>query len=292
MQCPTCQKEAKKHGKDRKGNQRFKCHFCIITFTEPRNKPLDNMRLDFNKALLVLNLLAEGNSIRSTERITQVHRDTILNLLVLVGQKCERFLENRIQNIKVKDVQADEIWTFVSMKEKTLKAKSEDYKNRFGWEAIDKMGDAYTFVGFERNTKLVLCWHLGRRTSEDTLKFSRKLNAATADKSFQITTDGFAQYRWHIVHELAHKEIDFAQLIKVYATPQGEEHRYSPPQVVDCIRQPVFGNPDERRVCTSHVERQNLSIRTFLRRFVRLTLGFSKKWENLKAALAFFFRLV
>jgi transposase-like protein len=119
MQCPKCQNEAKKHGRDRKGNKWYKCHSCLITFTEPQDKPLDDMRLPMDKALLVLNLLAEGNSIRSTERITGVHRDTIMNLLVTVGAKCEVFLDERIQAVPVKDVQADEIWTFVEMKEKT-----------------------------------------------------------------------------------------------------------------------------------------------------------------------------
>ena len=247
------------------------------------------MRLNYDRALLVLNLLAEGNSVRSTERITKVHRDTILNLLVTVGSKCERFLETRLQNIPVKDVQADEIWTFVAMKEKTLKARTASGLFQDDFERVDKLGDAYTFVGFERHTKLVLCWHLGRRTAEDTRAFSKKLARATADDSFQITTDGYAPYRDAIVRALENKNIDFAQLIKVYARPQDDDHRYSPPKVVDVIRQPVFGDPDESRICTSHVERQNLSIRTFMRRFVRLTLGFSKKWENLKAALAFFF---
>jgi IS1 family transposase len=166
------------------------------------------------------------------------------------------------------------------MKEKTKKrVKKYD----------DDLGDAYTFVAFERNTKLILAWHLGRRTFSDTWLFTQKLATATADHNFQVTTDGFAQYRDTIVHELGHKEIDFAQLIKVYATPQGDEHRYSPPVVVDIISNVILGDPDPKRICTSIVERNNLTIRMQMRRFTRLTNAFSKKRENLRCALALFF---
>jgi transposase-like protein/IS1 family transposase len=286
MVCHNCKTEAKKHGKDRKGNRRYKCHTCIKTFIEPQDKPLDAMRLPLGKAVVCLQLLVEGNSIRSTERITGIHRDTILKLVVLAGERAERLLEQRIQAVPVTNVQCDEIWAFVGMKEKTK------IKKRMQWGSYEQsrdLGDAYTFVAFERHTKLVLTWHLGRRTFDDTWKFTKKLDRATWDKRFQITTDGFAQYWDTIVHELGHKGIDFAQLIKMYATPQDEEHRYSPPIVVDCIRQTIYGEPAKNNICTSHVERQNLTIRMQMRRFTRLTNAFSKKRANLKAAVALFF---
>src|SRR5215213_537722 len=284
MVCHKCKVEAKKNGKDRKGNQRFRCDACSKTFTEAQDKPLDNMYLPVDKAEQCLKLLVEGCSLRSVERITGVALRTLLKLLVVVGTKCERFLESRITDIHVKDVECDEIWAFVSMKEKTKKKKVWD-----SFEQEQGSGDAYTFVGFERNTKLVLAWHLGRRTFDDTWLFTKKLATATADKSFQITTDGFAQYKDTIVHELGHKNIDFAQLIKIYATPAGDEHRYSPPVVVDIQSNVIYGNPDPKRICTSIVERQNLTIRMQMRRFTRLTNAFSKKRENLKWALALFF---
>ena len=133
--------------------------------------------------------MVEGNSIRSVERITGVHRDTILRLLVLCGQRCERFLEERIKDMPVRDVECDEIWSFVGMKEKTKRKQVWDIDSN-----VDDLGDAYTFVAIERNTKMILTWHLGRRTFDDTWKFTKKLAKATADKSFQVTTDGFALF--------------------------------------------------------------------------------------------------
>jgi transposase-like protein/IS1 family transposase len=284
MVCHNCQIEAKKRGKDRKGNQRYSCTSCSKSFIEPQDKPLDGMYLPIETAELCIALLVEGNSLRSTERLTGISINTLMKLLVVVGEKCEKLLDSRIQNVAVKDVECDELWCFVSMKEKTKKKKV--------WDSFDKeqdSGDAYTFVGFERNTKLVLAWHMGRRTFDDTWAFTKKLDKATSDDSFQVTTDGFAQYRDTIVHELGHKNIDFAQLIKIYAAPSEEERRYSPPVVVDIQTNVICGNPDPKRICTSIVERNNLTIRMQMRRFTRLTNAFSKKRENLKWALALFF---
>src|SRR5262245_58992993 len=119
MNCPTCQSGlTKKFGKDRKGHQRFRCNACKTTFQAEREKPLGEMTLAIEKVISVLRLLVEGCSIRTTERITGVHRDTILNLLVMIGGKCERMLEAMIQGIRVKDVQCDEVWGFIQMKEK------------------------------------------------------------------------------------------------------------------------------------------------------------------------------
>ena len=128
------------------------------------------MRLPVEKAVSILQLLVEGCSVRSVERVTGVHRDTILNLLVVAGERCTRLLETRVKNIAVKDVEADEIWGFVSMKEKTKTTKGIDDVT---------VGDAYCFIAMERTTKLVLAWHLGRRSAYDTMLFTEKLDAAT-----------------------------------------------------------------------------------------------------------------
>lgn len=280
MTCHNCQTQAVKIGKDRKGNQRFRCNTCRKTFQEPKDKPLGTMYLPMDKAVLCLRLLVEGNSIRSTERITGVNRNTILDLLVLAGEKCERLLNDKIKGLSVRDVQADEMWGFVGMKERT---KKRQLRQDAG------LGDAYTFVAIERQTKLVLAWHLGRRTSGDTERFTEKLYNATSG-NFQLTTDGFAAYVPAVEYSLGTR-VDFAQLIKIYEQPEqgGGERRYSPPRVVETIRKTIIGQPNEERICTSHVERQNLTMRMMMRRLTRLTNGFSKKWENLKAALALHF---
>lgn len=229
---------------------------------------------------MCLNLLVEGNSIRSTERITGVHRDTILALLITVGDRCERLMENRIQGISVRDVQCDEIWGFVLMKEKRKASRGiED----------NRLGDAYCFIAIERYTKLILAWHLGRRSMPDTFAFTEKLARATADHNFQISTDGFPAYRDAIVHSLGAKHVDFAQIIKVFGKPSDDDRKYSPPEVIDCEKMVIFGNPDMDQVCTSHIERQNLTARMSMRRMTRLTNAFSKKWLNHKAAYALYF---
>ena len=281
MTCHNCQIQAVKIGKDRKGNQRFRCNSCRKTFSEPKDKPLGSMYLSLEKALLVLQMLVEGVSIRSTQRITGVEKKTILSLLVLAGEKCERLMEEKLRKVTVKDIQLDEIWAYVAMKEKTKKRKGKD---------DSQLGDAYTFVAFERDSKLILAWHLGRRTERDTLTFTEKIYTAVegTDNRIQVSTDGFAAYPDALAYSLGTRA-DYAQLIKIYGAPEPDEHRYSPSKVIEAMPMPVFGNPDPEKICTSHVERQNLNIRMAMRRFTRLTNGFSKKWENLKAALALYF---
>jgi IS1 family transposase/transposase-like protein len=274
MTCHNCKIKCQRFGKDRKGNQRFRCCQCYKTYSE-RPERLDGTYLPAEKIMQIIRLLVEGCSVRSIERITGTHRDTILNVLVLAGERCERLLENKIQGLPVQDVQCDEIWGYVGCKEK---------RNASG---DPMLGDAYCFVAIERNTKLVLTWHLGRRTARDTFALTEKINEATQGR-FQITTDGFKPYVDAVHHSLGTR-VDFAQLVKVYATPRDGEQRYSPAEVVDVVPLPRWGEPELNRICTSHVERQNLSIRMGMRRMTRLTNAFSKKWENLKAAYALWF---
>jgi IS1 family transposase len=149
------------------------------------------------------------------------------------------------------------------------------------------VGDAYTFIALDRDTKLILCWHLGRRTVKDTEIFVEKLGRATSAR-FQLTTDGFSGYAEAISYGLG-TQVDYAQLVKIYAQTSDGERRYSPAECVGAQKRVMIGTPDADRISTSHVERQNLTIRMQTRRLTRLTNGFSKKKENLKAALALHF---
>jgi transposase-like protein/IS1 family transposase len=279
MTCHNCKVEAKKAGRDRKGNQRYRCVQCRRRFQEERERPLGNMYLSEDKALLCLQMLLEGSSLRSVQRITGVHKNTLMTLLIIVGERCEPLMEKRIKAITVKDVEADEIWGFVGMKKMTKLSRGI---------TDPQVGDAYTFVGIERKTKLVLAWHVGERGTVNTEAFTEKLNRATSGH-FQMTTDSLATYPDAISYSLGTR-VDCAQLIKVYGKNDHEgEQKYSPPEVVETTMKPIIGSPDPRRICTSIVERSNLSIRTSVRRLTRLTNGFSKKWENLKAMLALYF---
>jgi IS1 family transposase/transposase-like protein len=276
MLCSACGNPARRFGHDRRGRQRYQCPPCRRTFTDPSQPATDNRRVPRERAELCLRLLLEGCSIRSTERLTKTHRDTIIGLLVDAGERCQRFLERQISKLPVGDIEGDEIWAFIGCKEKTR--ERNNYAEIFG--------DAYCFTALERTTKMIVAWHLGKRSPEDTRAFALKLHNATSGR-FQLTTDGFRPYLTAVPSTFGHG-IDFATLVKVYGESE-DERRYSPPRVMSVVATPRIGTPDESRICTSHVERSNLSIRMAIRRFTRLTNAFSKKWENHEAALALFF---
>jgi len=280
MTCHNCSSLCKKFGKfGSKKIQRWRCKQCKRTFSEVQDKPLDDMRISLDRAEMCLKLLLEGMSIRSVQRITGLHQETILNLITLAGERCERLMRKRIKGVAVKDVEADEIWGFVQCKNR------HKLHNRI---TDPQRGDVYTWVGIERNTKLILAWHLGQRDMTDCEAFTEKLHEATQGR-FQLTTDGFRPYENAVSYSLGTR-VDYAMLIKVYGNPDPDgEHKYSPPEVVETITKIMIGDPDPSRICTSIVERSNLSMRTSIRRLTRLTNAFSKKWENLRAMLAIYF---
>jgi transposase-like protein/IS1 family transposase len=274
MQCPLCQGGTRRFGRNRNGSQRYRCDACQRTFTDERTRPQSDKQ---DKLLLALRMILEGNSVRSTERLVSIHRNAIIEAMVQAGEKCVVFLDTAVQGVPCLDVQADEVWGFVGCKEKTREQRNYS----------ELLGDAYCFTAIERHTKLILAFHVGKRCPEDTRLFAQKLSRATGGR-FQLTTDGFRPYLNTIPAVLGNR-VDFATLVKVYGESEEGSRRYSPPRILDIIAAPQHGLPDMNKVCTSHVERSNLTIRMTLRRMTRLTNAHSKKWDNHEAALALFF---
>lgn len=279
MLCPQCGEPARKYGKDRQGHQRYQCTRCVSTFSDLPAKPLGAMRISMEKAVQCLKLLLEGCSVRSTERLTGLHRDTILSLMVLAGEKCKNLLESRVINMPVQDVEVDELWAFVKCKEKT---RLRDYA------LSDSCGDVWCYYAFEANTKFILSWHVGKRSPIDTECFAEKLRETVAS-GFQLTTDGYKPYPQAIASVFG-RSVNYAVLVKNYGTANTEDiRRYSPAPIVNIDKKAVIGSPDQDRVCTSYIERNNLNVRMQIRRMTRLTNAFSKKWENHEAAMALYF---
>ncbi len=216
-------------------------------------------------------------SIRSVERATGHHRDTVCKLVLVAGGKCEALLATMNQAVEVGNVEVDELRSFIEMKEKARAKKPI---------TDPEVGDSYTFLGLDADTKLILTHHTGRRTAAHTDVFMEKLDRATAGR-FQLTTDGFNCYPEAVSFHLGTRT-DYATLVKEYGTETQEERRYSPPRIIAATKTPIHGTPDEVRICTSHVERLNLDVRMGNRRFTRLTNAFSKSARHHRASVAIF----
>jgi IS1 family transposase len=232
-----------------------------------------------DRAAQVIELLCEGNSIRATSRITGVCKGTILELLVYVGQQCEQYMQENIRGVFVDQVQVDEIWSYVFCKAATAEKK----------KYVGGCGDVYCFTAIERTTKLLVCWHMGRRNEDHTDAFISKLERATTGH-FHLSSDGWKSYPTTIKRNLGHR-VDHGVMTKVYGRSINYPiSAYSPARIIEAHRTPMHGDPyTQDQICTSHVERHNGSIRLFIKRLNRLTYCFSKKWDNHRAALGVFF---
>jgi IS1 family transposase len=228
---------------------------------------------------MVLSLLVEGNSLCSTSRITGVHRTTIMNLMVKVGNQCQTFMDDTMKDLGCSRLELDEIWTFCQKKQLHL-TKHEKRSPR--------LGDQYVFYGIDPETKLIPTWVVGKRNARNTVRFCKRLKASLNGVSPQISTDAFSPYL-DAVEVAFGADVDYAVITKEYESVAVGPGRYAPPKVKRTTKYVSQGKPDKRYICTSYVERHNLTIRTFMRRFTRLSLGFSKKLENLKAAVALHF---
>jgi len=255
MICESCDVKCQRFGTHRNGLRRFRCPQCRRTFTEPHKLTLGEMYVSEEKTLLVLQLLLEGNSIRSTQRITGIDQNTIMKMLVLAGRSA-------IANGPLAREHSGE----GRSGRRDLGIRGQEGSHKLPMEAHDNsIGDAYCFVAIERKMKLVLNFALGRRDQATTDIFIEGLRAATSPKQrFQITTDGFQPYVSAITTTLSDR-CDFAQLIKVYASPREGEQRYSPADVVEAL-QTDHGRSRPREDLHVSVERQNLTIRMQMRR--------------------------
>jgi IS1 family transposase len=235
-------------------------------------------RLSTEKRAQVLSMLVEGSSVRATSRMAGVAINTVQKLLLDVGEACAAYQDEHLRDLPCKTIEADEIWSFVYSKQRNV---PEDVKGQFGF------GDVWTWTALDADSKLIVCWYVGGRAHEDAAAFMTDLSERVRDR-IQLTTDGHGAYPNAVGLAFRHN-IDFAQLVKTYAADRSGHARYSPPVYTGARVRVDRGDPDPARISTSYVERQNLTMRMGMRRFTRLTNGFSKKLDNHMAAIALHF---
>lgn len=229
------------------------------------------------KQEMAISALVEGSSIRSVERMTGIHRDTIMRLMVRTGNNCERLLDESMRDLPCKYIELDEIWCYVGKKQRHLK-KTDDHS---------VLGDQWVFVAIDAESKLIPSHKIGKRDLSTAYDFLADLSGRVNNR-VQLSSDSLSAYVEAVELSFG-ANVDYGQVVKTYEAEAIGPGRYSPPKVIAADRFVISGQPRVERISTSFVERQNLTMRMQMRRFTRLTNAFSKKLENLKAAVALHF---
>jgi IS1 family transposase len=251
--------------------QRYACDRCGKSFSE--SQPLDGLRIETKQVDQVVHLLCESMGIRAIQRLTGLNRRTVLNILETAGQKATALLDAKIRNVDASVIQADEVHSIVGCKQQNALPDETE------------RGEQFTFLSIDRRSKLIVNWLVGKRTRENAEQFLIDLKNRVANR-FQLTTDNWSIYSGVTgsVQAVFGRNVDYATETKYFARPG----QFLPRKLIGLRRRPRIGNPDMRLATTCHAERTNLSMRLFNRWFTRCTLGYSKKLDNLKLAVALF----
>lgn len=230
------------------------------------------------KRVQILAALVEGCSLRSISRMAGVSINTVMKFVADFGMVCAEYHHEHVRDVEARRVQCDEIWAFCYAKDKNLPASMRGQPG---------VGSVWTWTAIDPDSKLIVSWYVGDRDAECAGRFMKDLSRRLGSRT-QLTTDGLQVYE-RAVEDAFGWNIDYAMLVKLYGEPREKEARYSPCECVGAVKVPITGRPDPAKICTSHVERQNLTMRMGMRRFTRLTNAFSKKLANHCAAVAIHF---
>ena len=279
MICPHCKTDCIKSGFFGRGErcQRYRCKSCGKTFSDISHRPLGRLKTRMRKATRIINLLVEGMGILATARLTKTNKSTILAVLAVAGSKCAFFLDHVVREVNFPFVQVDEMFCFVGCKENNNLTENPE------------RGRQSIFLGVDADSKFIINWMIGKRTSCTIEKYMQDLKLRVATP-FQITTDGFELFEDEVKWAF-YGEAGYGQVSKKFIHPKAKdsktaEGRYEPSRVKTIYKRQVFGPVQWDKISTSYIDRTHLNLRLFNRRLARLTLGFSKKLEYLKHSVA------